>query len=49
MNLAFKCTWNDAGFSGICTQRAYEYNISKCEMGDVDSYGALMLTGDRYI
>ncbi len=28
-NLTFKCTWNDAGFKGICSQSAYEYNISK--------------------
>lgn len=27
-NLAFKCTWNDSGFKGICSQKAYEYNIS---------------------
>lgn len=28
-NLAFKCTWNDSGFKGICSKEAYEYNISK--------------------
>jgi len=28
-NLAFKCTWNDFGFKGICSKEAYEYNISK--------------------
>ena len=28
-NVAFKCTWNDAGFKGICSQKAYDYNISK--------------------
>jgi len=28
-NIAFKCTWNDAGFKGICSNSAYEYNISK--------------------
>ena len=27
-NLAFKCTWNEAGFKGICSQEAREYNIS---------------------
>lgn len=28
-NIAFKCTWNDAGFKGICSQSAYDYNVSK--------------------
>jgi len=27
-NLAFKCTWNDAGFKGICSKKAYDHNIS---------------------
>jgi uncharacterized HhH-GPD family protein len=28
-NLAFKCTWNDAGFEGVCSKDAWKYNISK--------------------
>jgi uncharacterized HhH-GPD family protein len=28
-NLAFKCTWNDSGFKGICSQPTYQYNLSK--------------------
>lgn len=28
-NIAFKCTWNDAGFKGICSQSAYDYDVSK--------------------
>lgn len=28
-NLAFKCTWNDNGFKGICSQQVYQYNVSK--------------------
>lgn len=27
-NLAFKCTWNDAGFKGICGNETYEHNLS---------------------
>lgn len=27
-NIAFKCTWNDAGFKGICSREAYEHNLS---------------------
>jgi len=25
-NVAFKCTWNDKGFAGICSRRIYEHN-----------------------
>lgn len=28
-NVAFKCTWNDKGFKGVCSQSNYEYNLSK--------------------
>ena len=27
-NIAFKCTWNDQGFKGVCSQHAYEYNVA---------------------
>ena len=26
-NIAFKCNWNDAGYKGICSNLAYQYNI----------------------
>lgn len=28
-NVAFKCTWNDKGYRGVCSQSNYEYNLSK--------------------
>ena len=26
-NVIFKCTWNDAGFKGVCSQEIYESNV----------------------
>ncbi len=28
LNVCFKCTWNDAGFRGVCSNEAYNYNVS---------------------
>jgi len=28
-NAVFKCNWNDAGWKGICSKNAREYNVSK--------------------
>ncbi len=28
-NLVFKCHWNDAGWKGICSKKAREFNVSK--------------------
>jgi uncharacterized HhH-GPD family protein len=27
LNVGFKCTWNDAGFKGICSQETYDNNV----------------------
>lgn len=41
-NLAFKCTYNDAAFRGICSPQTYEYNLSKgrawCEKAKCRSF-----------
>jgi len=28
-NIVFKCNWNDAGWKGICSKKAREFNVLK--------------------